>query len=680
MRGRTLLGPLWLGLLLAGWDFDVKARGEEPVAPRMRFESSEVIQRFSAPALLYVQLKPPPGGLAPGRLRGTIFDGPTSVVEFTSEELTPAAAGQRVRLVIPPIPPGHESLFFGRQTPLRVVVEYDTGTQRFQLDELPMFLGSAAGTLAIVYNATGEEVRGLPGGSEFLTRLAPETWTPKLPADPLVLQPLWPAWQTRLLTANVADLPSDPLLYTACDVLLLSGGNLAQLRSDQREAIEPWLAAGGRLALVLPPTPLRAEVLAWLNRLTAADEGGWLVAQPGSGLVQLPAGESLRRARHGLGRVVIFAADTSGNLAETNRLAEALPFLWGWNAEQTQEFQATREWKPGLADATDEVRGWRDPAESFPASAIRQQLLPQDMEPLSLTFMGGLLGVYLLLIGPLDYLLLGRWKARRWTWLTFPAITVLTTVTLVTLSNRQLAGVEEGAALLLIDLDTANQPLRVTRLECQVSPREQQVTRTVQRGWVSNEAYSLNTESLPRFSGSPARGLSVDVMVPQWSPRLIRETWLPQPVTGELATGPQVPACPIDFGPIMKQLSEAGDSNARFQRAREWVAGLPIEIARVDLFDGEQSPVLRASQRETVRLPIAELSRWRTELSPPSSDATMKPFERRRPAVWRSPAPGGDLRDLRLHDTTDPNSCLLTVVTQAPTGEFLVWRRFLAGD
>jgi hypothetical protein len=169
-------------------------------------------------------------------------------------------------------------------------------------------------------------------------------------------------------------------------------------------------------------------------------------------------------------------------------------------------------------------------------------------------------------------------------------------------------------------------------------------------------------------------------MVPQWSPRLIRETWLPQPVTGESATGPQVPACPIDFGPIMKQLSEAGDSDARFQRAREWAAGLPIEIARVDLFDGEQTPVLRASQREAARLPIAELCRWRTELSPPSSDAPMKPFERRRPAVWRSPAPGGDLRDLRLHDTTAPNSCLLTVVTQAPTGEFLVWRRFLAGD
>ncbi|MFM8221720.1 MAG: hypothetical protein ACKOJF_22645, partial [Planctomycetaceae bacterium] len=65
---------------------------------------------------------------------------------------------------------------------------------------------------------------------------------------------------------------------------------------------------------------------------------------------------------------------------------------------------------------------------------------------------------------------------------------------------------------------------------------------------------------------------------------------------------------------------------------------------------------------------------------PPNNDQTLKPFERRLPAVRRSPAPGGDLRDLRLHDTTNPQSCLLTVVSQAPTGEFVVWRKTIAGD
>ncbi|MFM8581270.1 MAG: hypothetical protein ACKOFW_07185, partial [Planctomycetaceae bacterium] len=554
-------------------------------------------------------------------------------------------------------------------------------------DEIPLFLGSDTGTVAVVYNATGQEVRGMPGGATFLTLLAPEKWTPQLPSDPMIVGPIWPAWQTRLLPTKLPDLPADPLLYTACDVLLLTGGNLAELRPDQRGAIEPWLAAGGVLALVLSPASLRSESLAWLNRIAVGEGEGWLEPDPVTGLVQLPAGESLRLSRYGLGRVAIFAADPAGDLADRQRLATALPFLWGWNAEQSAEFRASPEWRPGLSDAS--LHGelfwpqtWENPTAPpyFPIASIRQRFLPADMRPLSLAIMACLMGAYVLLIGPLDYLLLGRWKARRWTWITFPAITLLITFSLVTLSNLQLSGMEHGPALLLIDLDGGNRPVRVTRLECQIASREQLLTRSIQRGWISTESYSPNTEIVPRFRLQPGREQVVDVEVPQWSPRLIRETWLPQPWTGEGATGPQIPDCPVDFGSLAAKLSGELSFNEKLQRTREWLGSSAGDVARVDLFLGDKVEMLSGNRRDVVRLPIVELTRWGPEMTPPNNDQTLKPFERRLPAVRRSPAPGGDLRDLRLHDTTNPQSCLLTVVTQAPNGEFVVWRKTIAGD
>ncbi|MFM7161043.1 MAG: hypothetical protein ACKO3P_11815, partial [Planctomycetaceae bacterium] len=325
---------------------------------------------------------------------------------------------------------------------------------------------------------------------------------------------------------------------------------------------------------------------------------------------------------------------------------------------------------------------WENPTAPpyFPIASIRQRFLPADLRPLSLAIMACLMGAYVLLIGPLDYLLLGRWKARRWTWITFPAITLLITFALVTLSNLQLSGMEHGPALLLIDLDGGNRPVRVTRLECQIASREQLLTRSIQRGWISTESYSPNTEIVPRFRLQPGREQVVDVEVPQWSPRLIRETWLPQPWTGEGATGPQIPDCPVDFGSLAAKLSGELSFDEKLQRTREWLGSPAGDVARVDLFLGDKVEMLSGIRREVVRLPIVELTRWGPEMTPPNNDQTLKPFERRLPAVRRSPAPVGDLRDLRLHDTTNPQSCLLTVVSQAPTGEFVVWRKTIAGD
>ncbi len=72
-----------------------------------------------------------------------------------------------------------------------------------------------------------------------------------------------------------------------------------------------------------------------------------------------------------------------------------------------------------------------------------------------------LMGVYFLLVGPLDYLVLGRYfPDRRWTWLTFPLIVVV-----VCIFAWQLAEAWKGRGVLvnevgLIDLDVENERAR----------------------------------------------------------------------------------------------------------------------------------------------------------------------------------------------------------------------------
>jgi len=670
-----LLPGLLLGL--AGWLSPLSVTKADPAPPELGWETSLIVQRNGGPAVVQVRLQPRPGGLQRGRLRCRVTEMARPVLEFSMEDVILTAGEQRLRLVVPPIPLGHETLVSSQASPLRLELIFVAEGREYRLGDRPLAVGGESATLALLVDATENALLGLPEGQEFLKRLAPESW--QLPGDPNQprAKPLTPVWQTSRSEWRVSDLPADALLYMGFDVLLLTGEGVGSLRSDQRDALGQWIGAGGSLGVVLPPTPLRPDALAWLNRLLVDGPEGMLESADFTGRVALPDTDEVRLAHYGLGRVVLLATRDDGTLPSRAGMARAVPFLWKWSRRQRDAFLESGEWRPGQIDVS-QIEDPRFNDLTPLLSRMRRALLPQDLRPLGMSVVIAILGAYLLWIGPLDYFLLGRFKARRWTWVTFPVATLVTTGVLVLLSNRQLAGHDAGVPVQIIDLGPGNQPVRVTRLQALIAAREQQTAHRVPRGWVIDQTFTDSQQTPLVYEGSPLRDQRLELTVAQWSPRLLRTTWMPAPGETGLAPHLELPPCPIDLEPLRSAWLAAETEFKRRDVVQAWLNANRAEGRLLHILDGTESPQAGWLQGPSLGPPVADLCQMmqRTVRRDPLGNAEREPL----PEYRRSPAVGGDLSDLCLLDTTESASCLVVVITRTPGGDWLMWRKLLQGD
>jgi hypothetical protein len=230
---------------------------------------------------------------------------------------------------------------------------------------------------------------------------------------------------------SLRDLPDQPALLDALDVLVLADADTRALTPAQQRAIGLWVASGGHLivtgganaALTLGGlgdlAPLRPRSSVTLD--TLAPLAAWLRGGAADASLNAPAvivtGEAhpqarvlaaagdvpllLRRA-YGDGTIDLLTADPNsaplrgwaGSAALWTALLSSRAPLPGWGAGITSIEDASR--------AAAVIPGF-DP-------------LP-DGTPL-LVF----LVVYILLIAPVNYLVLSRLKRREWAWFTIPAL------------------------------------------------------------------------------------------------------------------------------------------------------------------------------------------------------------------------------------------------------------------
>ncbi len=230
---------------------------------------------------------------------------------------------------------------------------------------------------------------------------------------------------------SVEDLPSNPEALQSVDVMLFTDIDTTNMNSDQLAALRDWVIAGGHLivgggvnwqataqALVdlLPLTPEAsttttslAPLAEWLRAADpdALDDAGGIVITTGElapnarVLAALDDGTPLIvRGVLGAGTVDYFAADPN---------AEPLR-SWDQNAELWYTLQSTRTPTPGWA------HGFGNWDQAVRAAEILPGVDPlPDVLPI-LAF----LGLYIALIGPLNYLTLKRINKLEWAWGTIP--------------------------------------------------------------------------------------------------------------------------------------------------------------------------------------------------------------------------------------------------------------------
>ena len=238
----------------------------------------------------------------------------------------------------------------------------------------------------------------------------------KLPASPTGVAPV-------VFPLTVADLPTRVEGWSVMDRLVWQDVDSNSLSPDQLDALRRWIAAGGRLGImggsagigtlsafpddILPYRPtatVDADPAVLRSVLGPAPDGaGDVIAMAGTlarGRALATSGDRVVAAElgYGAGRVTILGFDTTTSWIKDSTAVEAL-------------------WRTTMPPRTSDGTLLTDDSQLLQAVYQVPALALPPTEGLL-----GIIGAYILIIGPINYLILKRLDRRELAWVTMPVL------------------------------------------------------------------------------------------------------------------------------------------------------------------------------------------------------------------------------------------------------------------
>lgn len=247
----------------------------------------------------------------------------------------------------------------------------------------------------------------------------------------------------RAVGLTLADLPEQAEGLSSFDALVLDDVPTAELSAGQRAALEGWVARGGQLvvgggagaarSLEGLPEPLRIATVAQVETVAAPTLYGAAALAGQVSLAQLqpvepfednapPYGRTFEQLdAPGPGPLAYEQTFGKGGVTVLGLALSGIAFE-GW--PQQSRFWNELLWRPNLLPP-----GFA--ANTFTVDELINSNLAAALTSLpalefpSLSLLGGLLLAYILLVGPVTYLLLRRFDRLALGWLVVPSLTVL---------------------------------------------------------------------------------------------------------------------------------------------------------------------------------------------------------------------------------------------------------------
>jgi hypothetical protein len=458
-------------------------------------------------------------GVADGeqlQLELTTADGDGVPATFVQTGWAPAASGTSV-IVQGYIKPGRAQgeiavhlLADGQTLARRVFAGVDLPAPVTSTDELILTFGNPVGIEDAVRRARRDRSRG--------TTIQPVD-------DPLQLPDAWFGYEAvdwivvTTSQASVLEQISDQQ-FAALDRWLRLGGRLVLSAGRRGEEI---FAPDNRLARFAPgtsPAVVAQRITSGLESYAGANDrldvvGGTrskrfsvpMTALTGvGGLVESDeiggvAGRlaTIVRSAYGLGQIVFLAFDPD------------LPPFDQWQGRPTLMARVLQMTDPGRGrDADAEERsnqiaqlGYRDISGQL-RSALDEY---QGVTRVRFSWVAGLIAVYILLIGPGDYLLLKKLQRTQWTWLTFPALSAAFCVVAYFLVTHMSGDQLHVNRVDVVDVDVAGAAVRGTCWTHIYSPVAQELDLSQNIGLPWPDADDRPRVSLLSWQGLPGRGL-----------------------------------------------------------------------------------------------------------------------------------------------------------------------------
>jgi hypothetical protein len=320
---------------------------------------------------------------------------------------------------------------------------------------------------------------------------------------------------------------------------------------------------------------LEARHVDFLNQLAESASDGPRFLSDNAGNL-LPAQKEILCLHSGVGRSVIAGgkngADTGSN---ESAWRTATTFLWKMRSSQAQTIAYSGHWEPPVNPSVDNnfnARGRQFYFQNRPQFAeplsyrvqptdlgpeLMNRLMPTTVRLIPFSALIGTLVLFLLMIGPGDYFVLGFLRRRRLTWLLFPATSIAFTVATVLMANHYLGLRDQRRSLIVVDLAKDGTALRWNRYELVFAARDKQsVTELKDALWApldvrampgevyyQNGSYSPNYPSYgyredaereaapPLYDGTLPVHFQTREAIRQWRPELNRTfSFEPPPV------------------------------------------------------------------------------------------------------------------------------------------------------
>jgi hypothetical protein len=308
--------------------------------------------------------------------------------------------------------------------------------------------------------------------------------------------------QVKVVEIEASDLPTNGLAFDGVYSLVIAGS--ADLQPGQIDALQAWVAAGGRLIISLPTdqAAARKALPEWVpvriaeQPITVREFGG-LEAFSGKNLripqtssltipkLEIDSGEVLAASRanpflvrvpSGIGSVAVLAMDlTTSPLKDWKGLTPFCARLTG-NSQNSDSIEkgvnkginkGAQLSSTGITDLSTQIHAIQDHFD--------------EVKRVSPWFaMIGLLGL-LLIIGPLDYLIVHRLLKRpHWTWITFPLFVVGASVVASALANSSNGRSFRANQLNIVNVDVSSNSVHARHYLSLYSPQTVQTSLTME--------------------------------------------------------------------------------------------------------------------------------------------------------------------------------------------------------
>ena len=476
--------------------------------------------------------------LVEGRFEFVVRHDGKVLATLTTEELALTGPQQRIRVVLPPV-----------DNPL--------GVDQLQVDAIfrgRRFTENLGRHVVRVAQVASRTFVALTSTSRLTPKRSKERdqVLRRLTFESLSAADLDEKVKTVYAALEPQDLPQEPLAYCAYDLVVLFGPEFRALKKPHLEALTTWVRAGGSL-YVEPTGVLEPYHIGFLRELTAKDLRG-LVFQADSKGRLIPGtiweDDRVFTTKISLGCAVIRVEEEESESEpdfETEVWRRAVASLWHLRGEQVEALVENGKLSSvispqlklmqdmgalpkgtilgvegsltgtavvsidtngdGLGDQKIVVNAGMVQAGGAGGNALGlklltstsellERLMPNGVRMVPLWLLGFMLLSFVVVIGPVDYFGLGMLKARKYTWATFPAATILVTALTVWVSNSYMSAAEARRGLVLRDIGDDDSVVRTNRFELLFLSASRAVQTDVKKGLFSPLATTTAMDAL----------------------------------------------------------------------------------------------------------------------------------------------------------------------------------------